>query len=209
MAKIFVVSLPRTGTSSLCVALLSKGFKVAHTAYTKACVEAADVMADTPIYADYPKLDALFPDSKFIYLERPLSVWLPSIQVLLRKLLPRLAQARAGHSPVLRRSVSAVFGPLSEDIVNDEGHLKQCYLQHRAQVLDYFSHRAQDLLMCDVSDPNDYEALMQFLGVAVSAGEGFPHLNRAGQVNAWQNIKDPNKVDSFAFGSDRRRYFDF
>ena len=72
MNKLFIIGLPRTGTTSISVALLDYGFKVAHTAYTKRAFELADVISDAPCFADYQELDNIFPHSKFVYLDRPL-----------------------------------------------------------------------------------------------------------------------------------------
>ena len=50
MQKIFIIGLPRTGTTSVCVAMLELGFYVAHTAYTDRSFTEAQVIADTPIF---------------------------------------------------------------------------------------------------------------------------------------------------------------
>ncbi|WP_320819085.1 sulfotransferase, partial [Thalassolituus sp.] len=42
MSKIFIIGLPRTGTTSISVALLELGFLVAHTAFTKKAFEVAE-----------------------------------------------------------------------------------------------------------------------------------------------------------------------
>ena len=68
--RIFIIGLPRTGTTSVCHAFLQLGFSCAHTAYTKQCFNQAQVIADTPIFNDYEYLDSLYPGAKFIYLER-------------------------------------------------------------------------------------------------------------------------------------------
>jgi hypothetical protein len=82
MNKIFIIGLPRTGTTSVCAAMLTLGFRVAHTAYTVRAFDEAQVIADTPIFNDYQQLDQAYPKAKFIYLERSLKNWLPSIQQL-------------------------------------------------------------------------------------------------------------------------------
>jgi hypothetical protein len=207
VSKIFIIGLPRTGTSSVCAALLDSGFKVAHTAYTKASIEQADVLADTPIYVDYPHLDRLFPESKFIYLTRSEGAWVPSIKTLLAKLTPRRTPGQKGYHPILARCIEAVFGPVHlQKHVNDE-KLWDSYTNHQQQVLAYFEQRAADCLMIDVSQKRCYAELMSFLSMPC-AGE-FPRLNGGGRVNAWQTRKHPNKVDSFAFGADRRQYYCF
>ena len=77
MNKIFIIGLPRTGTTSVCAAMLDLGFRVAHTAYTDRSFNEAQVIADTPIFCDYQHLDKAYPDAKFIYLTRTMDKWLP------------------------------------------------------------------------------------------------------------------------------------
>ena len=86
MNKLFIIGLPRTGTTSLSVALLDYSFKVAHPAYTKRAFELADVISDAPTFCDFRQLDGLFPGSKFVYLERSLALWVPSMRMLLNKI---------------------------------------------------------------------------------------------------------------------------
>ncbi|MEM7388342.1 MAG: sulfotransferase, partial [Pseudomonadota bacterium] len=47
-SKIFIIGLPRTGTTSICNSFLQLGYKTAHTAYTQQAITTADVIADTP-----------------------------------------------------------------------------------------------------------------------------------------------------------------
>jgi hypothetical protein len=79
--KVFIIGLPRTGTTSVSVALLEQGLTVAHQAFTKQAFMLADAVSDAPCFSDYQQLDKLFPNAKFVYLDRPLDKWLPSIQL--------------------------------------------------------------------------------------------------------------------------------
>ncbi|WP_164835569.1 sulfotransferase, partial [Pseudoalteromonas sp. TB51] len=45
MSKIFIIGLPRTGTTSVCHAFLEFGIATAHTAYTSHCFENATAIA--------------------------------------------------------------------------------------------------------------------------------------------------------------------
>lgn len=56
--KVFIIGLPRTGTTSLCSFLLNKGLTVAHTAYCQQAFDSAQVIADTPIFHDFQQLDS-------------------------------------------------------------------------------------------------------------------------------------------------------
>ena len=140
MNKIFIIGLPRTGTTSVSVALLDYGFKVAHTAYTKRAFELANVISDAPCFCDYKQLDKLFPTSKFVYLERALEAWIPSMQMLLKKMLPEL-NAKTGYlHPVLKRSINTTFNLSATDPLSKE-HLESAYLNHQQAVTNYFALR--------------------------------------------------------------------
>ena len=132
MNKLFIIGLPRTGTTSISVALLEH-FKVSHTGYTKRAFELADVISDCPCFSDYQQLDALFPESKFVYLQRGLEQWLPSIQMLLNKMLPSL-NSEAYVNPILKRSFGQTFDLHEVQNPLEEIHLKSCYQRHEQGV---------------------------------------------------------------------------
>jgi hypothetical protein len=205
--KVFVIGLPRTGTTSLCAALLDFGLKVAHTAYTQETFHLARLLADTPCFCDYPELDELFPGSQFVYLDRKLDGWIPSAQKLLKKM--HLNLLPEGHfNPIIKRCFHETFAldgsgePLTAD------NLKACYLRHQQQVDAYFADR-DDLLRLDVSEPGSLTCLLNFIGQPTSQALDFPHLNADNKISAWRNLKHPNKVNSSASGHKRRRFFDY
>ncbi|PKF60342.1 sulfotransferase family protein [Psychromonas sp. psych-6C06] len=207
MSKIFIIGLPRTGTTSISVALLGCGFKVAHTAFTKQAFVLADVISDAPCFSDYPQLDALFPDSKFVYLQRDLTKWIPSMQRLLSKMAPHLLPKTGHFSPVLKRSFAQTFATEDPQLLT-ESHLTACYLRHEQQVEAYFTGR-QDLLTIDISEKNSLQALMLFLGLTSDKQAQFPHLNKGTQVANWKAYKHANKINSHSAGPDHRQFFDY
>jgi hypothetical protein len=212
MNKLFIIGLPRTGTTSISVALLDHGFKVAHTAYTKRAFELADVISDTPCFCDYAQLDALFPESKFVYLDRNLEDWVPSIQMLLKKMAVNLAPKTGHFNPVLKRTYSQTFqlytviNPLREE------HLKDCYLNHKQNVFNYFSGR-DDFISIDISQSGSLKTLLEFLDINTEGegeGEGeFPHLNAGKLVTSWREFKHPNKINANSAGVEHRKFFDY
>jgi hypothetical protein len=163
--KIFIIGLPRTATTSVCLALLGLGFKTAHNAYTQHAFTEAKVLADTPIFCDYQTLDKHFPNSKFIYLTREASLWLPSIKQLLQRMIVNLQRSDGGFNPYLKRCYSEVFSPLSLTNIAKDEFLLACYERHQQGVFDYFHQREEDLLTLDVSDEQSYQALLSFLNV--------------------------------------------
>ena len=205
MNKLFIIGLPRTGTTSISVALLDH-FKVAHAAYTKHAFELANVISDCPCFSDYQQLDALFLESKFVYLQRPLDQWLPSIQMLLNKMLPSL-NGETYVNPILKRSFGQTFDLNNVDNPLDEAHLTTCYQRHEQEVMDYF-HGRDNLLSIDVSQAGSLPQLLAFLGLQHSGDEQFPHLNIGKRVDSWKEIKHPHKVNPNAAGREHRKFFD-
>lgn len=207
MNKLFIIGLPRTGTTSLCAALLELGYRVAHTAYTDTSFELAEVIADTPVFCDFKQLDQKFPDSKFIYLHRPQQQWLPSIQQLLSKVEAKLQTHRQAFHPLLIRCYEETFGALATGKKRSEQQLLQSYLRHRKNCEEYFRDRQNDYHIMDFHDPSSYAQLLNFLQInpAKQDPRGFPHLNANGQISAWDKIKNPLKVNSNTPGKEGRR----
>lgn len=208
MNKIFIIGLPRTGTTSISVALLDYGFKVAHTAYTKRAFELADVISDAPCFCDYQELDKLFPNSKFVYLDRALENWVPSMQMLLNKMLPELAPKSGYLNPVLKRCINKTFAPLTIENPLDTQHLTNCYLNHQQAVFDYFANRS-DFLAIDLSHNGSLITLLEFLGIKSTGARNFPQLNIGKQVDGWKEFKHPNKINSLSAGKEHRKFFDY
>lgn len=194
--KVFIIGLPRTGTTSVCQAMLKLGFATAHTAYTQTTFVEAQALADTPIFCDYPQLDQQYPDAKFIYLERSFERWLPSIRQLLMRMHTNLARNDGGFNPVIKRCYKTVFSPLNEQNLADDGFLLDCYQRHYQGAMDYFAGREQDLLCIDLAQADSFARLLDFLGVTETDVAGFEHINRGGKVTAWKQVKHPLKIAS-------------
>ncbi|WP_234402728.1 sulfotransferase [Pseudoalteromonas piratica] len=189
-----MLGLPRTGTTSVCAAALELGFKTAHTVYIQETLEAAEFIADTPVFHDYDTLLARFPNAKFIYLERDLANWLPSIKVLLSRMAERLLTEHGGFFPSLKRCYGEVFYPLTTESMLDDNHLTARYFAHRDAVLAFFERIDNPRLIINLSDPQSYQHFCHFLEKAPKGG--FEQLNVNGKVTAWKQIKSPLKLDS-------------
>jgi len=208
MNKLFIIGLPRTGTTSISVALLEHNFKVAHTAYTKRAFELADVISDAPCFCDYQQLDKIFPNSKFVYLDREFESWLPSIQMLLGKMMVNL-DLKAGHfNPVLKRSFHHTFSLSNTAKPLSSQHLEARYLRHQQEVFNYFSTR-DDFLNINISTRNSLSTLLDFLGIPSKKEQTFPHLNVGKIVDNWKEFKHPNKVNPNSAGKEHRKFFDY
>ncbi len=205
--KIFILGLPRTGTSSVCAAFLDRNYPVAHTAFTQAAIEAAQVLADAPVFVDFPELDGLFPDSKFIYLQREPQAWSASARALLKRITAELESGSGVINPILQRSYERVFGDLSQVGGLSDEALVTCYKRHEAWVQAYFSQRPEDLLCLDISHADAFQRMGDFLQLDLCGD--FPKLNQNGEITAWKKLKHTAKVDSHLSGPNRRRYYEF
>lgn len=218
MNKLFIIGLPRTGTTSISIAMLNYGFKVAHTAYTKQAFELADVLSDAPCFCDYQELDALFPGSKFVYLDRDSESWVPSIQMLLKKMHVNLAPKTGIFNPVLKRSFDEVFDlysistPSKRKELNhqafEKAHLIACYNNHKRNVLAYFSDR-NDFLLLNIKNKNSLSQLLDFLNITHSQDIEFPHANIGKHVSSWREHKHPNKINALSSGKDQKKFFSY
>ncbi|MEM6249157.1 sulfotransferase family protein [Shewanella vaxholmensis] len=162
--KVFIIGLPRTGTTSVSVALLEQGLKVAHMAFTKQAFMLADAISDVPCFSDYRQLDDLFPQAKFVYLERDMAKWVPSMQMLLGKMLPHLEAKSGRFHPIMKRSFRHTFAIDKVTDPADEAHLIACYQRHKNEVLAYF-HGREDFISLDISHAGSLSRLLQFLGL--------------------------------------------
>ncbi|WP_231102115.1 sulfotransferase [Pseudoalteromonas luteoviolacea] len=195
--KYFVLGLPRTGTTSLCVSSLDIGLKTAHTAYTQHTLKTAEFIADTPVFNDFQKLYQHFPQAKFIYLERDHNVWIPSIRRLLIRMLPKLIVQGGGFNETLKRCYFDVFNGLDEKNINDDDYLIECYNRHKQRVVDFFESTNVEHVTINLSEIDSTPKFAQFMSVPKVS---IPHVNKHGKVTAWNDIKHPLKVESTRIG---------
>lgn len=83
--KVFVVSLPRTGTTSMCNMLNTIGYKAKHVPscfYEKWISEGYNAFADTPCFAPtfIKEQSIINPKNKFIYIDRSTEEWIRSFE---------------------------------------------------------------------------------------------------------------------------------
>ncbi len=216
--KVFIIGLPRTGTTSVSVALLEQGLTVAHQAFTKQAFMLADAVSDAPCFSDYQQLDVLFPKAKFVYLDRPVDKWLPSMQMLLSRMLVHLDKHNGRFHPLMKRSFNHCFDIWQVEDVFDDKHLTACYQRHQQQVFSYFAGR-DNFMAIDISVAGSFAALLQFIGLPQPNEVkfpllqfpqlNFPQLNMGRNVASWDEYKHPNKISANASGPDKRKFFDY
>ncbi|WP_163931731.1 sulfotransferase [Paraferrimonas sp. SM1919] len=206
MKKIIIIGLPRTGTTSVSIFLLEAGLNVAHMGFTQDCFYAADAISDAPCFSDYQSLHKIFADARFVYLNRNIETWLPSITMLLAKMQPHLAPEGKFH-PIMKRAFTKVFGDLNNIDISDQCYLKNCYQKHQQQVLNYFKDH-NNFISIDIEAPHGAQKLSHFLGLDFIS-DGFSVYNQGLRVAAWDEYKHPNKINSNLAGVNRRKFFSY
>lgn len=187
--KVFCVGMNKTGTTSLDAALTQLGYRVApqapaellihdwakrdFTALVEFC-HTADAFQDIPFSLPYTyqALDMHFPQSKFILTIRKSSdEWYRSICSFHGKLwnngqIPQMEHLKAAkyrYPGYAYEAFKYVYNTPDDDLYN-QSMLMHIYDQHNATVLEYFRYRPDDLLVLNVSHPNAYHQLCDFLG---------------------------------------------
>lgn len=135
-------------------------------------------------------MDAAFPGSKFILTVRDSADhWYRSLikyeSMRMHKRagsyrLPTPEEIRSDpyvYQGWLWRSMELIWGREVGEAF-DEARLKAHYEAHNARILDYFRHRASDLLVLNVAAPDAMQRLCGFLG-RDAAGLAMPWLNQS------------------------------
>ena len=167
--KIFVLGLTHTGKNSLDAALRVLGYSCKHYPHPEHVLEEAekyDVLSDTPVIPYMEKLDAAYPDARFILTVREIESWLISCKEHWRV---REEFERAGQANRKRIYGSMDFNRKS---------FRAVYEKHEARVRKHFGSRPEKLLILDVCGGEGYEKLCRFLGLDV-INKPFPHRNRS------------------------------
>jgi hypothetical protein len=179
-SKVFCIGFQKTGTSSMRDALTQLGYKVAghygtdlpidelRERYVAIGLEIArdyDAVQDMPWPLIYRELDAAYPGSKFIYTERDADTWIVSM---------------TKHFGTRESSVRQLaYGDAYPYPAGNEAHYKQIYLDHRAQVMEYFKDRSEDFLAIDLEKGEGWPELGRFLDLADVPSGPFVHSNPA------------------------------
>jgi len=187
--KIFCVGMNKTGTTSIDAALRSLGYCVAPQAPAELLIHewakrdfaaiiefchTADAFQDIPFSLPYTyqALDMHFPQSKFILTVRSSSEeWYRSICTFHGKLwnngqIPQVEHLKAAkyrYPGYAYEAFKYVYNTPDDDLYN-QSMLITFYEQHNAAIIEYFRYRPDDLLILNVSQPNAYHQLCDFLG---------------------------------------------
>ena len=188
--KIFGIGLPRTGTTSLSMAVMNLGFKTCHVCLLDSTYYRADAFFDTPIWANYKELDERFPGSKFILSWRDPEKWYQSFSKNIGSYLNALRNSWIRRLDVVqRRAYLKIFGPSG----SDKEYLISCYIRHRQEAEEYFRDRPNDFLVLEMESADAMAKLSEFLGIK-DEGISLPSSNHSGTTDEWSRIEHPNKV---------------
>lgn len=167
--KIFGIGIGRTGTSSLTSAMRILGYKSLHFVpnLNPVIIRKIDFVCDTPVPACYKDLDVQYPGSRFIYTTRKISTWLKSVKWLFKI----LGESPDGKMRLRAESYgSARFDPIL---------MRKRFLEHNADIEEYFKNRPQDLLTLRICDGEGWEKLCSFLDKDIP-DIPFPHKFKRG-----------------------------
>ncbi|MBN2478040.1 hypothetical protein JXB01_01995, partial [Candidatus Micrarchaeota archaeon] len=173
--KVFVISLHKTGTTSMAHFLERLGYLVTvaephlfHEAVEEqfekidAFLEKYDAFQDDPWYFVYPYVCKKYPDAKFIFLEREETQWLRSVQYFYGK-------------DKYNEKVRNIFYGSADSIKNPWLYLNK-YREHKKEVFDFFRNN-DNFISVSISKPNDAQRLQTFLGKKVRFRH-FPHYKK-------------------------------
>ncbi len=201
--KVFCVGRNKTGTTSIEAALRSFGLRMGLQARGEvllrdwakrefrriaALCRTADAFQDVPFsgHFTFQALDMYFPGSKFILTVRDdPDQWFDSLvrfhtKIVNKGRLPTADDLRSfeyRYQGYLWDSFVLTYGDDEANLYRKDLYIRN-YVDHNRNVIEYFRHRAQDLLVLNVGDPDAMRKLCDFLGHAYS-GQAMPHLNQS------------------------------
>jgi hypothetical protein len=167
-SKIWGLGLSRTGTTTLTYLLNQIGYNHIHYPTDDEMMSFNnDGASDIPVIPKYKKLDAQFPNSKFILTTRDKEKWLKSMSTYLE---------RKRNWNQSTRQVNIRIDVYKEPFFVYEVY-DRVFDEHERKVKEYFKNRPETLLILNIVDGVDKpQKLLDFLGVDAKMDE-FPHRN--------------------------------
>ena len=167
-SKIWGLGLSRTGTTTLTYLLNQIGYNHIHYPTDDEMMSFNnDGASDIPVIPKYKKLDAQFPNSKFILTTRDKEKWLKSMSTYLE---------RKRNWNQSTRQVNIRIDVYKEPFFVYEVY-DRVFDEHERKVKEYFKNRPESLLILNIVDGVDKpQKLFDFLSVDAKMDE-FPHRN--------------------------------
>lgn len=188
-AKIFVIGLSRTGTSSLSDALQVCGFRSLHWLNTltgqlpdETDFGLYDAFGDINISANFESLASKFPNARFILTQRHIEPWLRSIKDHYSNyngvnrpselLNPRRADLFAGQ-----------YGDINASLYAHHHNWADAFRAYEQRVETYFADQPKErLLKIDITSGVGWKPLTRFLSIP-EPDKAFPHSNASPRHN--------------------------
>jgi hypothetical protein len=186
MNKIFVIGFPKSGTTSIQESLTSAGISSVHwgvdnivvgTSIQKAKSQNKPLLSEINTYqaftqmetcidkdrcywpqlVDVPSLDQQYPDSKFIFNDRNIDNWLKS----LHNWNINTGPIRQSGESLIERIIKLDIPGLPKNKGKTDDELKDWYLQHKNNMIDFFKNKDNFVIFNIESDSGD--KLAEFL----------------------------------------------
>lgn len=201
--KVFCVGRNKTGTTSLKKVMSELGYVVGDQRTAEKMIKqwgqrdfkrllkycrTAQFFQDIPFSLPFTfqAVDMHFPGSKFILTVRDEEAWYESMRKF--HLSERVHGDKALSLELLKDAEYCYKGfaydtkVLVYDLPEDDPYHRETlldhYRYHNKMVKDYFRNRPGDLLILDVSEPDAYQKLCEFLGKPYSSSNIFPWENK-------------------------------
>lgn len=187
--KVFIVSMPKAGTTSITDFLKNYGYNAMHWIGSKVDVkslkigeaeffinfaEAYDVCSDSPFHVLYPLLDKRYANSKFIFVDRNVTEWLNS--TVKHRLKSGREFGHLEHNALTEEEMRYFDG--KGVLSYDEKSLQENYFKHKEKVIKYFEGR-ENFLIINLEDREIGQKICSFLNIKYNYSKKFPKLNVA------------------------------
>jgi len=172
--KIFGIGLSRTGTASLCSALNILGIPCRHWPREFATFVECRAVTDITVSCRFVELDALFPDSLFIFTERERRSWIASVTRHYRYAPTLVQELSPDQQLFVREAEVRLYGSATPQVNSFRG----AYNAHAGNVARHFGRRPNDILYINIAGGDGWAKLCSFLCVDIPEHK-FPHRNAA------------------------------
>ena len=193
--KIFAIGLPKTGTTSLTLALEKLGYKTFHWPLNyiyqrilsvrpkdwDCCPMEEDYIEQWDALTNfgeniYPLLDDDFPNSKFILTVRDKNKWIDSSERHFNKNVSSIRNIHDGNWSIIPTSSlrrMQIYGCINFD----RDIYSNFYDNHYRNVCYYFKDRPKDFMIMNICEGDGWEKLCGFLDRKIPS-LNFPHKNK-------------------------------
>lgn len=184
--KIFVISLPKSGTTSTSFFLESLGLSAIHWVGNNVdlnqiplgdkdvflnLTKSYDVSSDAPYYTLFKELDEMYNNAKFLLINREINAWALSSLKHRKREYGNFKTEKTAVTFLENNYFKKNFEEFSFD------GLKENYYFHQENVLNYFNKK-NNFMQISLHDENIENKICNFLNIENINNQKFPHLNK-------------------------------